>query len=277
MTTFVIAEAGSSHDGDFAKAAALIDMARYAGANACKFQYWSSAKRMATRRHAPALEAIYAKYQVPDTWLPNLKELCEAAGMEFMCSTFLPEDVGVVAPLVKTLKIASFEANDRVHLAAHVEHVHSGKHVIISCGVGAERGLISRHLIQHVQDGGTGTVRCLLCVSAYPTPVDQLHLARLHGDYWHEERIPYKGFSDHAPAYITLSGAFAVMAGAEIIERHIRLVETETDNPETPHAMLYQDFCTYVDQIRLAEKMLGSNHPGAEIEAERPMRAYRVR
>jgi len=50
--TFIIAEAGSTHDGDFLKAARLIEAARAAGADAVKFQFWSSAEPLATRRHA---------------------------------------------------------------------------------------------------------------------------------------------------------------------------------------------------------------------------------
>ena len=90
--TFVIAEAGSSHDGSFEKAVALIGVARIAGADACKFQFWSSAKRLAERRQADGRLTddgltknyipVYEKYQIPATWLPRLREECSKQGLE---------------------------------------------------------------------------------------------------------------------------------------------------------------------------------------------------
>jgi len=41
-STFIIAEAGSNHNRNFKQALALIDIAVDAGANACKFQTYSS-------------------------------------------------------------------------------------------------------------------------------------------------------------------------------------------------------------------------------------------
>ena len=42
MKTFVIAEAGANHDQNFNQALRLIDVAKESGANACKFQTYSS-------------------------------------------------------------------------------------------------------------------------------------------------------------------------------------------------------------------------------------------
>ena len=40
--TYIIAEAGSNHNGDFNQAIKLIDAAKFAGANAIKFQLFRS-------------------------------------------------------------------------------------------------------------------------------------------------------------------------------------------------------------------------------------------
>ena len=63
MIPFVIAEAGSCHEGSLDKAIELIAVAHSAGANAVKYQYWSRPDRMRARRRvaAPALCAAAAR------------------------------------------------------------------------------------------------------------------------------------------------------------------------------------------------------------------------
>jgi len=46
----VIAEAASCHDGSLDKALRLIQVAKEVGATVCKFQFWSSADRLADLR-----------------------------------------------------------------------------------------------------------------------------------------------------------------------------------------------------------------------------------
>ena len=280
--TFLIAECGSCHDNDIGKAFDLIRTAKECGADAAKFQFWSSAKRMATRRHAPEYEAAYARYAVPEAWLKELRDFSASMGIDFMCSSYLPEDVDLVAGYVRTMKVASFEANDPVHLAAHVRHVRAGRRVIVSCGLAADVDVIREYLVRRACDENTaGQVDLLWCVSAYPAPLDQLHLRRLRGDHlWTDVR--YQGFSDHSPADETLTGAFSVMAGARIVERHLRLDDTDPANPDYPHAMAPSGFAAYVAAIRKAEVVLGwQDHSpqaaGDVLPCEQPLRGYRVR
>src|SRR5258705_534056 len=109
MKTFVIAESGSSHAGDLARAIELVHVARDSGADCCKFQYWSSAKRLAQRRNAPELEPVYAAFQVPRDWLEKLRAECDEVQIAFACTSYLPGDVWAVAEYCDYLKVASFE------------------------------------------------------------------------------------------------------------------------------------------------------------------------
>lgn len=286
---FIIAEIGSCHDLDLAKARHLIDVAKIAGADAAKFQYWSSAERMAHRRNAGPYLDIYRQYAMSVAWLPLLKAYCESADIEFMCSSYLPEDVDVVAPFVKRFKIASFEANDPQHLVAHVKHVSAGKLVIVSMGMGAELRIVERFLLHPLYGSNMDTdttptnVQFLHCVSAYPAPLNQLNLKRLRWD-WHRQlggsaHVKFDGYSDHAASDLTWTGAIAVAAGARVIERHLRSGETNSSNPDYGHAMAPDDFMAYVRNIHDTEVMLGLNIGGqhGSVAAETPMRAYRVR
>ncbi|HZI76801.1 MAG TPA: N-acetylneuraminate synthase family protein, partial [Gemmatimonadales bacterium] len=104
----MIAEAGSCHDGDIEKAYKLIKAAGEAGVDAVKFQFWSDAMLLATRRRAPEYAAVYKKYQVPEVWLSWLQLACVASGVEFMSTVYLPGDIKFVDQYVKRHKIASF-------------------------------------------------------------------------------------------------------------------------------------------------------------------------
>jgi N-acetylneuraminate synthase len=203
MSVFVIGEAGSCHDGDFAKAVALIDVAKKAGADACKFQYWSDAARLAARRHAGEYLAVYERYAVPVAWLAKLKAECDARGIEFMCTVYLPEDIEIIAPWVKRFKIASFEAGDRDFFGAHLVH---RKPIIVSVGM-ADGYTVNDFYHEEKALRSDRTVDIMHCTSSYPAPLHDANLKVL--------RWPYTGFSDHTKYVLT--GAFAVCAGATIL------------------------------------------------------------
>lgn len=276
MRTYIIAEAGSCHDKSVAKALDLIDEVRSAGADAVKFQWWSSANRLAARRNAPDYRGIYLKYAMPFDWLPGLKEHAEQRGLDFICTTYLPEDVERITSLgVHTYKVASFEANDPELLAAHVEPLAANvKHgVIISMGMGADYAVVWQSLHGPLFERGAQParqIRYLHCVSAYPAPAAELNLSMLHVV---DRRVD--GFSDHAEPGQTWTGALAVAAGASILERHVRLDDTFEDNPDAPHAMKPRAFREYVRHVRYAEEVLGDGQRGSR-PCEDAMRAYRV-
>lgn len=277
---FVIAEAGSCHDGEYRLADQLVHAASAAGADAVKFQYWSSARRMAARRNAPDYKAIYERYAMPESWLARLARAAESEGIEFMCSTYLPEDVDTVAPLVKRLKVASFESADIVHLVAHRKAMAAGKHVIVSLGLGHDGQFAMRWLMAGNEFGSNmhltgGTVSFLHCVSAYPVDASQLRLHWLRRcECSGRHQIRLDGLSDHTAPSQLLTGALAVAAGASIIERHLKLDATDRRNPDAPHAQNQRQFEAYVKNIRLAEAAT-TNVDTAATEAA--MKAYEVR
>lgn len=281
--TLVIAEAGSCHDGELAKARQLVRVAKLAGADFVKFQYWSSPRRMAERRRALDYLAVYSQYAIPDWWIPTLKSEADSHGIGFMCASYLPEDVDTVAPHVAMLKVASFESADPVHIVAHARWITAERPLVVSLGLGHRSDSIRRWLAPHLQ---TGRVICLHCVSAYPTPLEHVHLRQLlmsersynddigRGTMW-ETR---DGLSDHTPPDCMLAGAMAVAQGARVIERHIRLSETDARNPDAPHAQEPWQFQRYVQTVRMAEMIMGpAGDMGAANPAEAEMRRYDVR
>lgn len=254
MKVFVIAEAGSCHDGDLNRAIRLIEIAKAADADAVKFQFWSSADRLADRRHADDYRDIYKRYQVPEWWLPELAAACAQHEIEFMCTAYLPEDVAIIEPYVQRFKIASFEARD---LSFCREHAKYGKPIIISSGMMEKRPV-------HIH--GDAEVWWLHCVSAYPTPLIEANLRVLHNG-------EYDGFSDHTAHVLT--GAVATAAGAQILEVHFRAKDTSLSNPDYVTALSPGDLVHYILNVRVAQALLGDGIKRV-MPSESEMFAYRV-
>ena len=256
MSTFIIAEAGSCHDGEFAMAIDLIQAAANAGADACKFQYWSSAIRLAERRQASDYFETYFKYKVPESWLESLKLRCDWLDIEFMSTVYLPEDIPIIAPYVKRFKVASFEAGDREFIEAHKVF---DKPIIVSTGMSREGDQIGKT--------GLGDIFLLHCVSAYPCPVEQAGLATIRAR-------AYAGYSDHT--HDVLTGALAVAAGARILEVHFRLDDTDPANPDYTTALSPGQLKDYISLVRKAELMLGDGIKRPQ-PCEAEMSKYRVK
>lgn len=241
MSTYIIAEAGRSHDGDFEHAGALVDAAHAAGATAVKFQFWSSAERLAARRSL-ADAAPYRVAAMPVVWLAPLALKAHALGLDFLCSVFLPEDIATVAPLVAKFKVASLEAQDVDFVEQHLPY---GKDVLVSTGCmdGVPDNVMLAAYNAH------GRIKLLHCTSAYPCPAGDANVAVLR------RNTRLEGFSDHTVSI--QSGALAVACGATIIEKHLRLGETRIDNPDWLHSLSPIGFAAYVREIRQAEVLLG--------------------
>ena len=257
MSTCIIAEAAGTHGGDFDRAYGLLEDVAAFGANAFKLQFWSDSAKVAARLNAPELVALYASVRTPAEWLPRLSSAAHARGMEFLCTVDLVEDIPVVAPYVDRFKIASVEAHDQAFIDAHAKY---GKPLLISLGMDAAP-------MWSVWMADV-PFTYLHCISGYPTPVDEANLGRIQRDH------ALTGFSDHTANVLT--GAFAVCAGAGLLEVHVKADDTPADNPDAPHSLTPAQFREYVANVRLAERMLGTGEKRV-MPSEVPTLRHRVR
>ena len=278
----VWAEAGSCHDGDLAKARALVDVAAAAGATGIKFQYWSNADRLADRRHVPAVyRELYRRYALPREWLTTLSHDAHAKGLEFLCTAYLPEDVAVVAPYVDRLKIASFELRDEALFSA-CRDVTPKRPLVVSTGMATDVEVAI--MLDRAFRAAGDDLTALACVSAYPAPVEALNLRWID---WLAKRLEWElpfhgpqvmnaraGFSDHTGRIST--GAWAVLSGAEALEVHVRLPESDPSNPDYGHALDPHDLADYIVEARLAEQAMGTGVKNVH-NSEQEMAQYIVR
>jgi N-acetylneuraminate synthase len=245
------AELGSCHDNDWAKVEALVRLCAEAGFSACKLQYWSSADRLADRRHAtPEYRAIYHRYQIPVEWLGQFHGLCHRHGLEAVCTVYLPEDVEVVARWSDRVKIASFENEDTALLDAAIA---TGKPVIVSAGMLDSHGAVK--LLDLAQEEANLSV--IRCVSAYPASLDGAigpcpRYVDLDDDASLHTLVD--GYSDHT--HNVWTGAVAVGCGAQILEVHVRAYDTDPGNPDYATALDPAEFALYAHGVRTAERLI---------------------
>src|SRR4029077_18905948 len=128
----------------------------------------------------------------------KLQFTANKAGLDFMCTCYLGQDIATIAPYVNKFKIASPDALNTPFISAHLEY---DKEIIMSVGMLTKEELCTI----------TGSIKLLHCVSAYPCPLNQLNLGAIR-----ESKLD--GFSDHSGDVRV--GAWAFCAGANILEVH---------------------------------------------------------
>jgi len=255
MKTFVIAEAGANHNRDFEQAKALIDVAKDAGADACKFQLYTStglfAKQDRPINGITDIHSMFTKIETPRNWVRDLKSYCDEVGIEFMATPFDEEAVQQLVDVgVSRIKIAGFESSD----FRFVEMVAStGLPLIVSLGIGFPFERLDEFLDICFKYNSDLTI--LHCNNAYPTPMSEIDLNQID---WliKNARGAGVGLSDHTTS--TLTPSLAVAKGASVIEKHFTL-SNKLSGPDHFFALEPNQLKEMVSLIRQSELSLIEN------------------
>ena len=252
MNTFIIAEAGANHDRKIEQAFDLIDIAFNSGADAVKFQTYSSetlySKNTPDIAGYKNLNKLIKNIELPRSWQKDLKKYCDDVGIEFMSTPFDEKAVEELVDLgVKRLKISGFESTD----FRFVEMVASAKlPLIVSLGIGWPMNYLGK--IFEVCEKYGNELTLLHCNNAYPTPPEDINLGTIKSLSLDSR---YKtGLSDHTMSPLT--PALAVAAGAEVIEKHFT-VNRSLIGPDHPFSLEPDELKKMVEYIRFAEKVIG--------------------
>ena len=254
MGTFVIAEAGSNHNKNFDQAIKLIEIAKLAGADAVKFQTYSSetlySKNTPDFAGHTNIPKLIKDIQIPREWQKDLKIHCDMIGIEFMSTPFDEKAVDELVNLgVKRLKVAGFESTD----VRFLDMVASTKlPLIVSAGIGCSLDFIGK-IKEVCYSRGCNDLTILHCNNAYPTPQKDINLNTIKDikAYYPELKV---GLSDHTTN--TLTPSLAVAMGATVIEKHYT-ISRNLPGPDHPFAIEPKELKEMVKNIRLTELSLG--------------------
>lgn len=255
--TFVIAEAGANHDNNLQQAFNLIDVAKQSGANAVKFQTYSSDTLYS--KYTPDFENyknvpdLIKSLELPREWQSILKQYCDDIGIEFMSTPFDETAVDELFSIgVKRFKIAGFESQD-IRLVKYIAK--TGLPIIFSAGIGSTIQSIHDTIEWILSENSNCDISILHCNNAYPTPVNEIYLNTIT-DYLRIFPNQKIGLSDHTMD--TVIPSLAVSLGATIIEKHFTLDRT-LSGPDHKFAMMPDELNEMIKNIRTAElSMLGS-------------------
>lgn len=255
----IIAEAGVNHNGDLDRALELVDVASEAGADAVKFQSFST-ERLVTRTAPKAAyqieatgsgESQYAMLAAMELSFDDHLALARRAserGIIFLSTPFdeasadMLERLGVVA-----FKTPSGELTNLPFL----EHVaRFGKPMIVSTGM-ATLGEVDA-AVEAIAATGLEQLALLHCVSNYPADPSEVNLSAMH-TLATAFGVPV-GYSDHTLGIEIAVAAIAL--GACVLEKHFTL-DRSLPGPDHRASLEPDALRALVRAARAAEAALG--------------------
>ncbi len=252
--TFVIAEAGSNHNGDLETAKELIDVAAEAGADAVKFQTFRAEDLYVDDREMvddpdESTYALLESLEQPYEWIPELYDHCQSRGVQFMSSPFDERSAEELAEYVPAFKVASFTLSHHPFLEHLAEY---GKPILMSTGA-HDLGEV-KEAVSVLRENGVEDIALLHCISSYPTPLEEINVRAV--ETLDNEFDTVVGFSDHTvePA---VAPAAAVALGASVVEKHFTL-DKEMEGPDHSFALEPDELDEMVDTIRGTKVALGN-------------------
>jgi len=199
----LVAEVGSNHEGVVSKAYRLMEDAFEAGADAVKFQSYTT--ELLYHPDDPRFEQA-ERFRLTDDTLRNIGQ--DYPGKVFAScithdkATFLGENFPAI-------KIASADLTHKPTIEACVA---TGKPLLVSTGMANyEEILATSHLTSYPE-----SVVWMHCVSAYPCAIEDTHVAL--GMCHMQEFGSYVGYSNHTPGIAACLSAIA--CEASVVEVH---------------------------------------------------------
>lgn len=255
--TYIIAEIGTSHQGDIEKAKQLVDAAKNAGADCVKFQ-WVYADEILhpdtgivnLPTGAIRLYDRFKELEVHPAFFKNMRDYAHQQGLDFSCSPFGIRSLKQLFKLrPDSIKIASPELNhfpmlkELVRLESKLP-VGARIPVIVSSGVSKLEDI--EKALAVLEPIGKEYITLLHCITSYPAPETEYNLAVLKTL---SERFGVRcGVSDHSLDPL-LVPSFSVASGGYAIEKHITL-SRDTDGLDDPVALPPELFAEMTAAVR---------------------------
>lgn len=273
--TYVIAEAGSNHNGDLKIAKELIDVAADAGADAVKFQtfraenmYVQESGEVEYLDDERSIYEIIESMEMPYEWIPELYEYCHERGVDFLSTPFDEQSAAELEEYVPAWKVASYTSS-HVPLLEHLAE--TDKPILMSTGA-HELDEIAES-VSALRDAGVSDLVVLQCVAAYPTPLSDINVCVV--ETLQQEFDVSSGLSDHTLDPVTAPSAAASL-GAAVVEKHFTLDKT-MEGPDHQFALEPDQLARMVSAIRDTETALGTGEKHVlEVEEELYEKARRA-
>ena len=261
--TYFIADIASNHDGSLQKAKELIQMCAESGANAAKFQNFSSEtiicdsafNKLGGVSHQSNWKGSvfenYKKNSVPLDWTPHLEEECKKFKIDYFTA---PYDINIIDELDKHVcawKVGSGEItwHDSIEKMAN-----KMKPILLATGASTIDEVKSAvDLILKINK----KLVLMQCNTNYTGSLENFKSINLNVLKTYKKLFPQLilGLSDHTPGHSTVLGA--VSLGARVVEKHFTN-DNDLYGPDHPFSMNPKNWKNMVDRTRELEISLGN-------------------
>lgn len=254
--TFIIAEIGNNHNGDFKRAKLMVDKAVDMGADCAKFQMRQINevyRSKSLNKNGEDLGTEYIidllnKFELTVEQQRALSQYCKYKGILYMCTPWDYKSVDILESFdVPAYKVASA---DLTNLPLLEKLSNTNKPLILSTGMSLSEEI--RFTVDFLNKRKVNFV-LLHCNSTYPAPLQDINLnwisqlSKIHD---------LVGYSGHERG-INVSLA-AVAVGAKVIERHFTL-DRKMEGPDHAASLEFDEFHNLIKGIREIEIAMGDN------------------
>lgn len=255
---YIIAEIGVNHNGDIGLAHQLIDRARESGADAVKFQTFSTealvrnntkkAAYQETTTGGGSQNEMLKKLELTSENFTALKKHCDDSNIGFISTAFDQNSLSEIAKLDPVcFKWPSGEINNIAFLR---QVAALQKPVLLSTGMASLAEVATA--VETLQERSLQDIVILQCVSNYPARIEDQNLRTIPA-MSSAFGVP-AGFSDHT---IGFSAALAARAlGMSVLEKHFTL-DCQLQGPDHKASIEPEEFALMTRTLRQVEAALG--------------------
>ena len=257
--SYIIAELGLNHDGNFLLLKKMIREAKKSGCDAVKLQslHYNStesektlnSKKVIFNNQKISLAEYLKKILLSNKQHFSISKFCQKLNIDLISTSFSMDHVDLLKKIkVKKIKIAS---QDIIHLCLIKKAAMTNLPIIISTGMASLNEI--KAAVRLIKKYNDKKITILHCLSSYPSKPEELNLNRilLLKKIFKNCII---GFSDHTKD--TSVAMIAKLLGAEVFEKHF----THNKKAEGFDHSMSLDFKTmteYCENLKKLKKVLG--------------------
>tara|TARA_X000000950_G_scaffold99786_1_gene126183 strand:- start:1792 stop:2799 length:1008 start_codon:yes stop_codon:yes gene_type:complete len=242
--TYIIAEIGINHEGDYNLCKEMVYAAKKAGVKAVKLQTIDPKKNYAKDTQS---YKIFNKSQLSQSETKEIFTLSKKLNLDIFTTV---GDIETAA-WVKKLKPSAWKISSSLftHLPLINYLCDFKEEIFLSTGLANNKEI--DEVINVLEKKGKKNYKLLHCVSKYPTRPSEVNLTRIK--YLKKKYNVEVGYSDHSIG--NLASCIAVSQGASIIEKHFTN-DTKRKGFDHKISLDYVGMKKLVDKVAETEKML---------------------
>jgi N-acetylneuraminate synthase len=261
--TYFVADIAANHDGSLERAKELIHRCAEAGADAAKFQNFRAetivsdhgfrslgAQHSHQAKWKKSVFEVYKGASLPMEWTAELKEACDAAGIDYFTSPYDPDILEELSHYVCAWKVGSGD----ITWPAMIEAMARLKKPILIASGASDMDDVRRAVAAARKH--EDRIVLLQCNTNYTASLENFHHIALNVLKTYAREFPdlVLGLSDHTPGCATVLGSIAL--GARVIEKHFT-DDRGREGPDHAFSMSPADWREMVERTRELECALG--------------------